>query len=670
MFDFIEKVIYINLEHRNDRKDQIEKQLSIFPSKKVERFNAIYEINRGHLGCSKSHIEVLKLAIQNNWKNYLVVEDDGEFCNFETGYKVLENLASNPYDVIVLGGTALSCDTSSYKLYNCCCTTAYMVSNHYYSRLLKNFEEGAFFLDKNYNQSELYAIDQYWHSLQRIDNWYCVFPVLFKQISDYSDIQRKIMNKEFFNYTNIINLSPKLLTVRLTGGLGNQLFQLAFLLYASNISKTPIFLDTLTSPSAGHSTEQYFKSLLKKWKSNFSKKTTITLKENDKLAYEDWKSKINSTKEILKLDGYFQRFEYVNLIKDEFISRLTFNESILEKYSNISNKFFIHVRGGDYRGNKLHDIDLSYYYKQCVELNSNEEFVIFTNDIPYAKTLLPEIPIINENEIDSLFLMSRAKGCICANSSFSWWGAYLNTNRRIYFPSKWFNDLTMDTSGYYFKGSKKISTTYRHPLPSIDKIVYINLDNRLDRREQIEEELQVFSPDKVQRFSAIKHDNGAIGCTMSHIAVLEMAIREGWKNVLIVEDDMAWKNYDNGVEILNKLVKSKYDVIMLGGYSINYNTETHKLISAQTTTSYIVNEHYYGKLLNNFKEGLIKFQISKVAKEHAIDQYWKTLQVKDNWYIVELCIQRPSYSDIERKNVDYQTIRKKKNILDILKGKR
>jgi glycosyl transferase family 25 len=184
MFDFIEKVIYINLEHRNDRKDQIEKQLSIFPSKKVERFNAIYEINRGHLGCSKSHIEVLKLAIQNNWKNYLVVEDDAEFCNFETGYKVLENLVSNPYDVIVLGGTALSCDTSSYKLYNCCCTTAYMVSNHYYSRLLKNFEEGAFFLDKNYNQSELYAIDQHWHSLQRIDNWYCVFPVLFKQISD------------------------------------------------------------------------------------------------------------------------------------------------------------------------------------------------------------------------------------------------------------------------------------------------------------------------------------------------------------------------------------------------------------------------------------------------------------------------------------------------------
>jgi hypothetical protein len=46
--------------------------------------------------------------------------------------------------------------------------------------------------------------------------------------------------------------------------------------------------------------------------------------------------------------------------------------------------------------------------------------------------------------------MSQSKGCICSNSSFSWWGAYLNPNRPIYFPDKWFNDPSMDTSGLYF----------------------------------------------------------------------------------------------------------------------------------------------------------------------------------------------------------------------------
>jgi hypothetical protein len=79
------------------------------------------------------------------------------------------------------------------------------------------------------------------------------------------------------------------------------------------------------------------------------------------------------------------------------------------------------------------------------------DYVIFTNDIPYTKEYFPDIPIITESEIDCLYLMSKAKSCICANSSFSWWGAYLNPNRPIYMPSKWYNDRSMK-GNYYFKG--------------------------------------------------------------------------------------------------------------------------------------------------------------------------------------------------------------------------
>lgn len=249
-------------------------------------------------------------------------------------------------------------------------------------------------------------------------------------------------------------LVNRYLTVDLIGGLGNQLFQLAFLLYASKISGNYIFLKNLNSPKIIHSSEQYFQTLLQKWRSYYCEKSIdIALHENSKLKYEDWKQKIDSTQGNIELKGYFQRYEYVDLIRDDFIRKLTFNELILTKYPDIGNKFFIHIRGGDYKGNPFHQLELQEYYLTHIQKHSNEEFVIFTNDIPYAMTILPNIRIIEENEVDSLYLMSKSKGCICANSTFSWWGAYLNPNRPIYFPSTWFNNSSMDITGFYFNKS-------------------------------------------------------------------------------------------------------------------------------------------------------------------------------------------------------------------------
>ena len=189
----------------------------------------------------------------------------------------------------------------------------------------------------------------------------------------------------------------------------------------------------------------------------------------------------------------------------------------------------------------------------------------------------------------------------------------------------------------------------------IEKVVYINLERRKDRLEQIQKELSIFPPEKVQRFNAISHEKGAIGCSMSHIAVLEMAISQNWKNVLIVEDDMQWSNFSQTIELLNKLLSQPYDVIGLGGTFVNYNRNTYKAYSFSTTTGYVVSNHYYSVLLENFKEGCQKLIEKYEPVKYAIDRYWNQIQSRDNWYIImpPICIQRPSYSDVENADVNY-----------------
>lgn len=192
----------------------------------------------------------------------------------------------------------------------------------------------------------------------------------------------------------------------------------------------------------------------------------------------------------------------------------------------------------------------------------------------------------------------------------------------------------------------------------VDHVVYINLDHRTDRWEQILAELApYFRPEKVTRFSAIRHENGALGCTLSHIAVLEMAKASDWKNVLVLEDDAMWttEGFDEAYATLERLAANPYDVIALSSARVRWYIGSLKLISAQTTAAYMVNSAYYETLLSNFRESRDLLTLSNDGPKHAIDQYWKRLQKRDNWFVVipSLMKQRPGYSDIEHKVVNY-----------------
>jgi len=195
MFEYIEKVIYINLEHRKDRREHIEKMLSVFPPEKVYRLSAVYEPGRGHLGCSKSHALAMKLAIDSGWKNCLIVEDDAIWNKFESGTEVLEKLSKNDFDVIMLGGTAVEYDEPTNKLFKCHCSTAYLINQHYYSTLLSVFEESISILEKDYNPNRIGALDSMWNSAQARDNWYIIIPCLMSQLTSYSDTEYCVMTK-------------------------------------------------------------------------------------------------------------------------------------------------------------------------------------------------------------------------------------------------------------------------------------------------------------------------------------------------------------------------------------------------------------------------------------------------------------------------------------------
>jgi glycosyl transferase family 25 len=191
----------------------------------------------------------------------------------------------------------------------------------------------------------------------------------------------------------------------------------------------------------------------------------------------------------------------------------------------------------------------------------------------------------------------------------------------------------------------------------IDKIIYINLDKRVDRKNNMEKILSDIPNDKIIRFSAIQDKKGYIGCTKSHIECLRIAKENNWKNVLILEDDIIWdkQHFNKGYLKLIKLIKNPYDVILLGTAHAVVNMETSRLYEGQTACAYIVANHYYDQLISTFTDSLNGLLETDIYCVYAHDQYWKILQKKDNWYYSYpgLFIQGPDYSNIENTYVDY-----------------
>jgi hypothetical protein len=150
------------------------------------------------------------------------------------------------------------------------------------------------------------------------------------------------------------------------------------------------------------------------------------------------------------LMGYWQKETYLSDIRDELISTLVFrakNESPWDNLVSSHSTVLIHIRGGDYR-------ELSWMLKREYYLNAIDEankyligkarYLVITDDLDRLDDLnLPiKYTLVDQYYGDLAYinmqLMTRAKNLIIANSSFSWWGAYLNNNdANVFVPNYW-----------------------------------------------------------------------------------------------------------------------------------------------------------------------------------------------------------------------------------------
>lgn len=289
--------------------------------------------------------------------------------------------------------------------------------------------------------------------------------------------------------------TPKII-VHLVGGLGNQLFQYAFGRHLAEISQAKLYLDISgygnnKSPNSKigkrvcglqhfnpkgeflfiSRTDRKQLSLISKiWnkilyinsnnKPYYLKQTIIEPKSNYFIFDQNiYNQKIRGN---VKIFGYWQSEKYFTDVADSIRREITVKKDLCGKNSMMAhtiqstNSVAIHVRHGDNANSVAigHGMLPMVYYRKSIknlkkELNA-PNFFVFSDDIPWAKQEFTfDVPITfvehnNElNDYEDLRLMSLCNHYIIANSSFSWWGAWLGKKEEqiVYAPKRYYQNI-------------------------------------------------------------------------------------------------------------------------------------------------------------------------------------------------------------------------------------
>lgn len=278
-----------------------------------------------------------------------------------------------------------------------------------------------------------------------------------------------------------------MITIKLQGGLGNQLFQYATALALAHQHDTSVAFDLSFFQNLKHNTavtprvfelgafglipvqppladrlayglikiplNRTVQQLVRHWYS-------VTDYREQSFRYDP--AIMNSTSQHTHLSGYFQSELYFKCIERVVRSKLNFKEKAKDKVAatiRATNSVSLHIRRGDYANNptthNYHGLcSLDYYERAAAYLAQrigDSHFFVFSDDLAWARKhlVLPWPVTFVENcmvteAYKDMQLMSLCRHHIVANSSFSWWGAWLNTsqNKIVVCPKRWFTNET------------------------------------------------------------------------------------------------------------------------------------------------------------------------------------------------------------------------------------
>ena len=237
-------------------------------------------------------------------------------------------------------------------------------------------------------------------------------------------------------------------TVKIEGGLGNKLFQVAAMLgYAEKYGHVPVFLQIwldLPEPHLNAKTiQEYFPNITILMNEHDFVWTDIREKDNGAFIYEP----LPYIQGNVYLNGWFQTERYFPSYK--------LIPELLTKWngigSELNNAAFLHVRRGDYLDPRCrhHWVDLNGYIRRCLMLyDISVPIMVCSDDLTWCKDMLPKLygdlvsidrwKWVDADNYETLAIMMRCgRGGICANSTFSWWAAYFGSRELVCMPYVW-----------------------------------------------------------------------------------------------------------------------------------------------------------------------------------------------------------------------------------------
>jgi len=198
-------------------------------------------------------------------------------------------------------------------------------------------------------------------------------------------------------------------------------------------------------------------------------------------------------------------------------------------------------------------------------------------------------------------------------------------------------------------------------METIDRIFYINLDKRTDRREQIEKELSDYGITNYERFPAIFRTMGCVGCGLSHLGVLKLAKERGYKRILIFEDDFEFLvSKEEFKENIEKIKDVEFEVCFLSYNLVDFiQSEEHdflfRVFKSQTASGYIINDTSFDMLIKEIEETNDLLEKTGYHWIYSCDVVWFKLQEKYKWYCFKTRIgrQRNGYSDNTQQYMEH-----------------